>query len=263
MKQFQIVNEYPYAGIANQISGVSRIASLGTNPGIDTAAVPADIWSGAALGVLNGIDHKLLQFPTSAVAMEIVSSSASDTAAGAGLRTALVIYLDSTGTQKTTTVTLNGTTPVALPENILFVQFVRGASSGTVGGNNIGNVSIRDAGGLGKTYSYMTAGTGFARSSGVRVPAGNTLDLLDILSSLNRSNSDRWATWSLCQQDSSGLLVKSVEVSVSTTVPYVHRTGGGIPIVSIPAGNVVWVRAENVSGNSTVMTAGLIGLFRS
>lgn len=264
MRQFQIFNEYPYAAIANQISGVSRSAVLGNNMDVDVASTPEDVWSGAALGILNGVDHKLLQFPTSAVAMEIVSDSASDTSAGAGLRTATLVYLDAAGVQKATTLPLNGLTPVALPENVLFVQLLLGATVGTVGSNNVGNISVRDAGGLGRTYSYMEAGTGFARSCAIRVPAGFTYDLLDIVVSLNRTDTgDRWASWSLCQQNTGGLLIKPLELSVSTTTPYSHDTSGGLPVVSVAAGTVVWIRCENVSANNTNITAGLIGIFRS
>lgn len=267
MRQFQIVNTFPYAAIANQINGISRIAALGNNSDVDTASVPEDVWSGSAVGVdgiLNGIDHKTIQFPTTAVPMEVVSSSANDTAAGTGAQTVTVVYLDSAGTQKTATVTMNGTTAVAMPENVLFVQLLRAGTSGTVGGNNIGNISIRDSGGLGKTYAYMIAGTGFARSSGIRVPTGFTFDLLDIAVSLNRTDvGDRWASWSICLQNSAGLLLKPLELSVSTTVPYVHDTSGGLPINSIAAGTVIWIRCENVSQNNTNISAGLIGILRS
>lgn len=265
MKQFQIVNNYPYTAITGQVSGVSRISSLGNNTDVDVASVPEDIWSGAALGILNGIDHKIFQFPTTAVSMEVVSDNTNDTAAGTGLRTATLVYLDSAGVQKSTTVSLNGTTPVALPENVLFVQALSGASSGTVGAANTGNISVRDTGGLGKTYAYMPAGVGFSRSAALRVPTGFTLDLLDIALSINRTDisTDRWASWSICIQNPAGLLFKPLELSVSVTVPYRHNVSGGLPINSIAADRVVWLRCENVSANNTNISGAIIGIFRS
>lgn len=60
-----------------QVPGYRRITALGNNPDVDSAAVPEDIWSGGGA----------YPWMTGATSLEIVSSSANDTAAGTGART--------------------------------------------------------------------------------------------------------------------------------------------------------------------------------
>lgn len=83
---------------------------------------------------------------TSAVAMEVVSGSANDTAAGTGARTVVVQYLNSSWDVVNETVTLNGTTPVALASTAIAVNnvYVATAGSGLV---NAGNIDVRTVSG--------------------------------------------------------------------------------------------------------------------
>lgn len=255
--------DYAYAAVAGVFTGSGRATSLGNNPNIDTASTPEDVWAGAELGVLNGIDHRLIPRPANvAVPMELVSSSASDAAAGAGARTVSVAYLDSLYVAKTVILTLNGTTPVALPENIMRINGMVVVTSGTFGGTNLGNLSIRAAGGLGATFAYMKIGVGMARSSLFTVPANTTLDVLSLILSLNRTDTqDRWATFSLCFQTAAGRLLKGIELSASTTTPYRHEAQHA-PITVVAAQTDVWWRCEAVSQNGTNTTGGIFGVVR-
>lgn len=254
--------DYAYAAVAGIFSGSGRGSALGNNPNIDTASAPEDVWAGAELGVLNGIDHRLIPRPQNvAVNMEIASSDPADNGAGAGARTVIIFYLDASYVAKTVTLTLTGTAPVALPEPIMRINGVSVVTSGTFNGNNIGNLSVRLAGGLGATYAYAVAGVGMARSSMFTVPAGNSYDLLSIFLALSRSNADRWATFSLCFMTNTGRLLKGVELSASTTVPYRHEAQHA-PITVISEKTDVWWRCEAVSQNSTSVTAGIFGVTR-
>jgi hypothetical protein len=262
LENLSVPTAWQYAAATGLYTTATRIATLGNNPNIDTATQPEDVWAGAQLGVLNSVDHRFIPKPTSAVAMEVVSDSANDTAAGTGARTVVIGYLDSTYTAKTATITLNGTTAVAMPENVLRVNSVIVATVGTVGGNNIGNVSVRAAGGLGATYGYMAAAIGIARNSLYTVPAGFVFDILSAVLSINRTDTqNRWATYTLCIQNSAGRLLKGLELSNGSDSPYRHEANG-IPINTIAAQNDVWVRCEAVSQNGTNTTAGLFGIQR-
>lgn len=255
--------DYAYAAVANVFPGSSRATSLGNNPNIDTATAPEDVWAGAELGVLNGIDHRLIPRPQNvAVPMELVSSDTRDSAADVGARTVSVTYLDSLYVSHTVTLTLNGTTPVALPENVMRINALSVLTSGTFGGTNLGNLSIRATGGAGATFAYMKIGVGLARSSMFTVPANSTLDVLSLILSLNRTDTqDRWATFSLCFQTAAGRLLKGIELSASTTTPYRHEAQHA-PITVVAAQTDVWWRCEAVSQNGTNTTGGVFGVVR-
>ena len=112
-------------------------------------------------------------FPASAgVQMSLVSTSADDAAAGTGVRTLELHYLDASLAEQSETVTMNGTTPVlTVATNIRFIQYMHLVTAGS-GKAAAGNISASNGG---STYSYI--GTGEVRcSSSVRmVPAGKRI----------------------------------------------------------------------------------------
>lgn len=85
------------------MSNVSHQNIIGYNPSVSTTA--STVWSGGATSYVQ---------LTTAVAMEVVSASANDTAAGAGARTVRVDGLDSSYVPFSETITLLGATPVPL-----------------------------------------------------------------------------------------------------------------------------------------------------
>lgn len=248
------------AAAAGLVDDAFRVASLGNNLQVTTAEQPEDVWAGASLGVLNGVNHKQQPFMQAATSVEVVSDSGNDTAAGTGLRTLLVTYLDANFAQKTTIVTMNGGAAVALPEAIRAVNGMVRLTSGTFRGANAGNISLRAAGGLGATYSYMRAGTGFARSSAFTVPAEHTFLMDSLVLSVNRvDTNDRTADFTLPQLNSSGALIKALEITVGSTLPYRHEAPH-MPVVVVPEKQTVWVSCEAVSITSTNVTAGYTGV---
>lgn len=255
--------QFPYAAAISSGGATSRIATLGNNPDIDVGTEPEDVWAGAELGILNGIDHRFIPKPQTPVSMEIVSDSANDTLLGTGARTVTVGYLDSGYKAKSVTLNMAGLTPVALPEPVIRVNSVIVATSGTFGDNNAGNISVRLVGGLGATYSYMQIGIGIAKTSLFTVPDLLQFDVLSIVLSINRTDTvDRWATFSLCNQNAAGRLIKGIEISCSTTVPYRHESAD-IPIITYPARTDAWIRCEAVSANNSNVTAGIFGIQRN
>jgi len=254
---------YPYAASLGFLAGTARVATLGNNPLINTATQPEDVWAGASLGVLNGIDHRFIPLPVSAVSMEVVSDSANDAAAGTGARTVVIGYLTSDYTAKSIVLALNGLTPVALPEPVLRVNTLIVVTSGTRGDNNAGNISVRLAGGAGATYKYLTPGVGFERSSLYTVPKGSSFDLISIMFCINRTDTvDRSAKFSLCNQSASGRLIKGLQVSCTTTQPYRHEADG-CPLISYAATTDVWLRCEAVNNNNTDVVGSMFGIQRN
>lgn len=112
-------------------------------------------------------------FPAAAgVQMAVVSTSANDAAAGTGIRTLDIHYLDANLAEQTETVTLNGTTPVnTVATNIRFIQCMHMVTFGS-GKAAAGNISATNGG---NTHSYIATGEVRCTSSVRMVPAGKRL----------------------------------------------------------------------------------------
>jgi hypothetical protein len=258
-KAYPLGMDWRTAATIGLITDCARVATLGTNTDVDTLTDPEDVWSGAAIGIINGIDHKLVQIPQTAVATEVVSDNANDTSAGTGLRTLLVGYLDLNYDSKSVTITLNGTTPVALPENIIAINSMVRLTAGTFKGNNIGNISLRDVGGGGATYGYMAAGHGFHRSSLYTVPNGYTLLLYsEFFSVIQNDKIDKWAVFSLPIMNTTGAVARALQFAISSISPYRHEADN-LPVNTVAQKNSAWVTCDSVTEDNTDVTAGFVG----
>lgn len=150
-------------------AGASVIAILGRRTTTEGTGSSEDIWEGPTP------DRPL---PADAgVMMEVVSTSASDTAAGTGARTVDVVYLDANGTEQETTLTMNGTTAVQFATAIRRVLFmyVRTVGSNTVA---VGDISLRAQSG-GAVYERISASGNRSTSCHYTVPAGKKLTISD------------------------------------------------------------------------------------
>ncbi len=104
-------------------------------------------------------------------ALELVSSSASDAAAGTGLRTLNVAYIDSSGyLQLSAPITVNGVTPVALGFTAKCILWMQALSNGS-GGVAAGNVDVRVVSGA-AVQERITAGGNRSLSARFMVPVG-------------------------------------------------------------------------------------------
>lgn len=103
-------------------------------------------------------------------AMEVVSTSADDAAAGTGARTVDVYYLDPSGNFLFETVTLNGITPVALTATPRRIMGGSHASSVGSGGVPAGTIKIQSVGGA-TVYEQWATGNR-SLSCARTVPAG-------------------------------------------------------------------------------------------
>lgn len=109
--------------------------------------------------------------PSGGEVMEIVSSSASDSLAGTGIRTVEIHYLTPALVESAITVVMNGLTPVTIPATIRFVECVHMVTYGT-NKKAVGNISVRRIGGDAQVFSYIAAGGVRCSSSARMVPAG-------------------------------------------------------------------------------------------
>lgn len=108
---------------------------------------------------------------TSAQSLEIVSSDANDTSAGTGVRTIGVETLDGNHATVIQTVTLNGTTPVALTGTHLRARRMLVITAGS-GGANAGTLTLRVV--AGQTMLSALIGNNRSYTSRYTVPAGKT-----------------------------------------------------------------------------------------
>lgn len=132
--------------------------------------------SGADSGILWSNGSYALP-PAEGVQISLVSSSANDAAAGTGIRTVRIDYLNASLASATETVTLNGTTPVnTAATNIRFVVAVTMVTYGS-GKSAGGNITISNGG---TTYAYIASGGNRCETSVYMVPTGKKLFVTSI-----------------------------------------------------------------------------------
>ena len=138
-------------------------------------------------------------FPTSALTMTIVSSSASDT------MNVLVSGLDANYDQISETVTLTGTSAVTLS-----TQFYRINSAVILAGNNVGNITIANGG---VTYAFIEAGTGATQACLYTVPNGYDLYLFRITANSATATGSQYLTIRNALRTSTGRELKVAEAT--------------------------------------------------
>lgn len=147
------------------VHGYSSINKFGHNPAAGTSA--EDVWAAGGTYAF---------YPTTAQAMEVVSTSVeddpekADTNPGTGAWTVQVYGLDSDWVEQTETVTLNGTGVVALANTYIRMYRAIVLTAGT-GETNAGNIIVRIAS-AGATGAYIAAGDGQTQQAIYTVPAG-------------------------------------------------------------------------------------------
>lgn len=112
--------------------------------------------------------------PTQAAeALNIVSSSANDAAAGTGQRTIRIEGLSADGAYTEETVTLNGTTPVITSSTWVRVLRVFGLTAGS-GAVNAGAITVKHNVTTANVFAVVKAGRAQALLAAVTVPTGRT-----------------------------------------------------------------------------------------
>lgn len=231
------------------VPGVRRVTALGNNPDIDSGTLPEDVWS------VGGV----YPWMTAATALEVVSTSASDAAAGVGARTITIFGLDTNYVEVNQTITLNGLTPVAVPTSLFRINsaLIMSAGSSKV---NVGDINIRRVSG-GTIQAQIPVGYGISRQAIYTVPAGNTLSVHSMLFSQTRAGGvDRTMTISNFIQSPLGFYRMPLELSISQTVPYRHD---GEPGITLPEKTDFSFRVLSSSTNDASVTVAFLGTLYS
>ena len=166
--QFGKIEDFNLQVARGQIQGHKTLFKFGNNP--DSNGTLETVWSQSSLYV----------YPTSATAMKVSSTSASDTAAGTGARTIRVDGLNASYNEISEFVTLNGQTPVLTTNTFIrvFRSFVVTAgSANTAAGTIYVGDGVMTAGVPATIYAEIPIGENQTLMALWTVPAGYTLYL--------------------------------------------------------------------------------------
>lgn len=159
-----------------KIPGAQTLTLAGYNPDLDAGTLPETLWA----------EGGSYAWQTAAESLELVSDSASDTAAGTGARTVIVVGLSLLGAALVEAVTMNGLTPVPLSNQMYRVNSAMVDTAGS-SGTNVGSLTLRVAGG-GAVRRRILPDVGRAEALVYTVPAGRTLVLMETLGGVLRGN---------------------------------------------------------------------------
>lgn len=234
------------------MSGVGHINLFGYNPSASTTA--QTVWA-----VGSGTYAQL----TSGAALEAVSGSANDAAAGTGARTIRVQGLDASYLPFAETVTLNGTTPVALANtSAIAINSVEVLTAGS-GLTNAGDIDIRtvsgstvktrieaniEAVGKARDFIYTTSALVYGLLKRIQVYAtGSTGDIWVYLNSYNSSGVKKVLAESSFSLDNTGF----------ASGPFAIDFGTGL---NIPKQTLIELRVDVSAGTPVVNAAGELEL---
>lgn len=103
------------------------------------------------------------------IQMTVRSASANDTAAGTGVRTVEINYLDASGIEQTEVVTTNGGAVNTVATDIRRVNYFHTVTAGS-GGSAAGNISLTNTANT-VTYALIAAGGNFSRHGFFTIPS--------------------------------------------------------------------------------------------
>lgn len=234
--------EWFVAVALGQVPGHSRVVALGSNPDVDTGG-HEDTWP------IGGI----YPWQSSAVAHEVVSTSANDTAGGTGAQSVVIDQLDDNyAVISSQTVATNGTTPVPVPINGKRTNGFRVGAAGS-GGTNDGDITLRVVAGA-VPQSRIPAGVGISRQAVYTVRAGHTLFVTSLVTGINRNTGvGRFASWATMFRTSAGVTRLPLELPISDGPPYRHEGFMPIPVAEKTDFTMRWT---SVSTDNTDLTAG-------
>lgn len=147
----------------------SSLDAVGERQSIVSAAIGGagvDVWQGAAT---------IIPVPdqTTGSLISILCANANDTAAGTGVRSVIIHYLDINWLEQTATVATNGGTV----NTGITAMFINSAHSGSVGSGGwaAGNITVHLTGTAATVYRNILAGTNMDLTCALMVPASCTM----------------------------------------------------------------------------------------
>lgn len=223
--------------------GKSLVSIFGYNDDVD--ALPEDLipWGGTYV------------FQAAAVAMEIISSSASDDGApvGTGARTVTVSGLNGSFVPISETVIMNGVTAVPLVNSYRRINAVEVSTVGSVG-VNVGNVDVRVVAGA-VIQARIVAGDGISRTAIYTVPATKAAYIVSSNAAVKRVTAETVDVMILSRN-----LAIADQSQKIRGYSVVHAQGTSAIQVPAPFDRLVgpsdlWARAQLASGNNNGVTA--------
>jgi len=215
-----------------KIPGMSIMEAFGEREDINTTTQGEDIWKGTAASI-----------PIPAAAgeqMTLVSSNNNDRAAGTGVSSVLICYLDATGNEQTETVVINGTTTVnTVATNMRFIQSLHSTAVGTNGVAS-GNIIIYKTGAASTIYNMIELGGNMSLVNNRMVPLGKTLYLQSWSASEAR---DKRVMFRIRSTDFDGVINPGIFLFKDSV--YIKKTASGdLPVKAvIPELSIVKITA--------------------
>lgn len=232
---------------------LAHINLIGYNPSVSTTA--STVWSGGATSYVQ---------LTTATALEVVSASANDAAAGTGARTVRVEGLDASYVPFAETVTLNGVTPVPLVNTSAIAinkTTVLTAGSGLV---NAGKIDVRavSGGAVKSSIQALPESSGRSADFVFTVPAGQYAQLkyIDVFSITNTGSI--WAYLKTFNSSGVGLVQavgqKALQVAgfCDGYIPMKFGTG-----LRIPEKTLITLTVDVTAGTPLVSAIGELELY--
>jgi hypothetical protein len=201
--------DYLYAMVEGDVPGHTPFRKLCRSNAITTTEVP--VWAPATAYVFPSIAGQQ---------MELYCASPNDTAAGSGIRSVKLTYLDTSYTERTEIIATAGNTPVpTVATNIVRVNRLRavtGATTQTVAAGNIDIRALADT----PIYSRIAAGMTRACTGVFTVPAGKRLFITSMLCSGGTGTGARFVvfnlktTWDEVLNEATSIFLPNAEVAV-------------------------------------------------
>ena len=232
--------------VAGEVGTISYIRKFGCNEDIDTTTDPEDVWDAGGL----------YTFPTSAAALEVVSTSTNDVnTTGTGAWKVYMEGLDGSYAVTSETVNLNGTTAVATSNSYLRVYRAYITEMGIdTSEANLGDISIQGSGG-GTVYAQINTGFGQTEMAIYTVPAGKTAYMTKVWASVFKSAATS-ATFKLITRDNSGTNpLRKVRLFVGTAKEQSLDHQMQLPL-SLPEKTDIILNCEEVAANNTGVYGG-------
>lgn len=235
VQQPVIVNDWFIETAKGNIAGHSFVHKFGRNESVGTSLVP----------VAEGGIYPTPQ-TSSTVTLEVISTSANDTAAGTGAREITLEYLDNTGAVQTGTIATNGTS--ASTETISgvwrlprFYVSASGSYAGVSTPSQEGTITIRVSGG-GATWGVLglvdTAfGAGQSLVACYTVPLGKTAYILQTQASVDTGKSVDIMFFARRNSDEttapySALRVQNYYEGITDQITFTHKTHEAYPALT-------------------------------
>lgn len=199
--------------------------------------------------------------PSSAIAMEVISSTAGDHGTtGTGAKTVMVHGLGSTWGIKSETVTMNGTTPVNLTNNYVRVNSVHNATVGS-SGSAAGVISVQAQGG-GTEYSRIASGSNKDLQCHWTVPDGYTAYITGWTGGLMTSKKDTTARLLLKATAYHGTLFSGVYIPQDAISGQSGTVFAELQLpIKCPSRTDIKVSAQMMAGTGTVEATASVQLW--